>query len=51
MMDTQEKWKVYDVVIEGVSMVNNYRNQFNSILVKSSYKELVQKIKEKKARG
>jgi len=42
-------WKIYDVIIEGVSLVNNYRSQFNNILIKSSYKELVQKIKEKKS--
>ncbi len=41
-------WRIYDVVIEGVSLVNNYRSQFNSILLKSSYEELVQRIKGKK---
>ncbi len=38
---------IYDVIIEGVSLVNNYRSQFNNILIKSSYKELIQKIKAK----
>ncbi len=51
LLSNQGDWKIYDVVIEGVSLVNNYRTQFNSILVKSSYKELVQKIKEKNANG
>lgn len=41
------KWKIYDVIIEGVSIVNNYRSQINSILVKSSYEKLVQKMKQK----
>ncbi len=41
------KWKIYDVIIEGVSLVNNYRSQFNNILMKSPYEELVQKIKGK----
>jgi len=41
------QWKVYDVVIEGVSLVNNYRNQFNSILRSGTYEELVKKLKNK----
>jgi phospholipid transport system substrate-binding protein len=42
-------WMVYDVVIEGVSLVNNYRDQFNSILQGSSYDELVKRIQNKLA--
>ncbi len=42
-----KQWLVYDISIEGVSLVNNYRTQFNSILVKSSYQDLVQKLKDK----
>lgn len=44
-------WWVYDVYIEGVSLVNNYRSQFNSILVNSSYEELVKRLKEKLEKG
>ncbi len=51
MLSNSGEWKIYDVIIEGVSLVNNYRSQFNSILIKSTYKELVQRIKEKKANG
>jgi phospholipid transport system substrate-binding protein len=40
-------WKVYDVVIEDVSLVNNYRAQFSRILSKSSYAELVDRMKKK----
>lgn len=40
-------WKVYDVVIEGVSLVKNYRTQFNSIIRSGSYQELVQRLKDK----
>ena len=40
-------WLVYDVSIEGVSLVNNYRTQFNSIITQSSYGNLVKKLKEK----
>jgi phospholipid transport system substrate-binding protein len=42
-------WFVYDVSVEGVSLVNNYRTQFNSIILESSYENLVKKIKEKLA--
>jgi phospholipid transport system substrate-binding protein len=40
-------WLVYDISIEGVSLVNNYRTQFNSIISQSSYENLVRKLKEK----
>jgi phospholipid transport system substrate-binding protein len=40
-------WLVYDVSIEGVSLVNNYRTQFNSIIIRSSYKELIKQLKAK----
>ncbi len=43
-------WKVYDLVIEGISLVNNYRSQFNRVLSQSSYKELVRRIGEKAQR-
>ncbi|MDA8338267.1 MAG: ABC transporter substrate-binding protein, partial [Nitrospiraceae bacterium] len=41
------KWEVYDVVIEGVSLVNNYRTQFNKIIRTDSYEELVKRMKNK----
>jgi phospholipid transport system substrate-binding protein len=44
-------WKVIDVVIENISLVNNYRAQFNRVLAKSSYSELVQAMKQKKLGG
>jgi phospholipid transport system substrate-binding protein len=40
-------WKVYDVVIEGVSLVSNYRSQFSKIIHESSYAELVKRLKTK----
>ena len=42
-----EDWRVYDLVVENVSLVNNYRSQFNRILTSSTYDELVLKIKAK----
>ena len=40
-------WSVYDVSIAGVSLVNNYRIQFNNIILQSSYENLIKKLKEK----
>jgi phospholipid transport system substrate-binding protein len=40
------QWKVYDVVIDQVSIVSNYRAQFDRVLAKSSVKELLKKIKQ-----
>jgi phospholipid transport system substrate-binding protein len=42
-----DKWLVYDVIIEGVSLIANYRTQFNKIIQTSSYQELVKKMKTK----
>jgi len=39
------RYRIYDVVIEGISLVNNYRSQFNSILQKSSFAELMEKLR------
>jgi phospholipid transport system substrate-binding protein len=36
---------VYDVSVEGVSLVNNYRTQFDKIIQSSSYAELVRRMK------
>ena len=41
-------WKVYDIVIEGVSLVNNYRTQFNNIVAKDSYAGLVKQMRLKR---
>ena len=46
----EKGWFIYDVSIEGVSLVNNYRTQFNSIILKSSYRELVKKLAAKVAK-
>ncbi len=41
------EWRVYDVVVENISLVNNYRSQFTRIIANSSYEELVRRMKEK----
>jgi len=40
-----DRWLVYDVVIEGVSLVANYRAQFDQIIRTGSYEKLVEKLK------
>jgi len=44
-------WRVYDVLIEGVSLVKNYRDQFDEILTKSSYEKLVADLRAKLPQG
>ena len=41
------RWKVYDLIIENVSLVKNYRSQFGSILKKKSPDELLEILREK----
>lgn len=40
-------WRVYDILIEGVSLVSNYRSQFNEIITRSSFQALVDDLKSK----
>ncbi len=46
-----QEWMIYDVAIEGVSLVKNYRQQFDSVILTSSYQGLVEKLKEKAAKN
>ncbi|HUN53634.1 MAG TPA: ABC transporter substrate-binding protein [Smithella sp.] len=41
------KWKVYDVVVENVSLVQNYRTQFNDILSKNTPEQLLETLRKK----
>ena len=45
------EWRVYDVVVEGVSLVKNYRDQFRSIIRRSSYANLVKILRAKRDEG
>jgi phospholipid transport system substrate-binding protein len=40
------KWKIYDVVAENISLVNNYRSQFNRVIARSSFEELLKIMKQ-----
>jgi phospholipid transport system substrate-binding protein len=48
MIRRGDKWYIYDVMIEGVSLVNNYRTQFDRIIRSSSYAELVKRLRDRK---
>ena len=45
------EWRVYDVVVEGVSLIKNYRDQFRSIIRRTSYANLVKILRAKRDEG
>jgi len=47
LLNKSGDWHVYDVVVDGVSLVNNYRGQFTKILRESSFADLLEKLREK----
>jgi phospholipid transport system substrate-binding protein len=51
LTDKSGSWKVYDVIIEGVSMVKNYRTQFREILAKDTPEKLLQILRDKTSKS
>jgi phospholipid transport system substrate-binding protein len=47
MVLTNNEWEVYDAIVEGISLVSNYRSQFDSILNRQSPEKLLEILKEK----
>jgi phospholipid transport system substrate-binding protein len=47
MLRREDRWRVYDVSIEGVSLVANYRTQFNNVIRTSSYDELLRRVRSR----
>ena len=47
MLKQNGKWMVYDIVVEGVSLVSNYRTQFNKIISADGYPALLKKLQTK----
>ena len=43
----ESRWHAYDLVVDGISLVKNYRSQFQKIIRESSYQELVKKLRER----
>jgi phospholipid transport system substrate-binding protein len=50
LLNQSDDWRVYDVVVDGVSLVNNYRGQFTRILRSSGYEDLVEQLRKKSDR-
>jgi phospholipid transport system substrate-binding protein len=48
MLRRGDKWFIYDVLIENVSLISNYRAQFDKIIRTSSYNELIKRLRERK---
>jgi phospholipid transport system substrate-binding protein len=49
MHGTDNRWRVYDLSIDGISLVGNYRAQFNKVIRTSSYENLVERFKSNQA--
>ncbi len=47
LLRTNGDWRIYDVVVEHISLVNNYRSQFNRVISNSSYADFIKKIDQK----
>lgn len=43
----EQRWLVYDIAVEGISLVNNYRSQFTQIMQRGSYQELAKRIRQR----
>ena len=48
MSNTKDEWKIYDVIIEGVSLIHTYRSQYNHILESGGVEDLLTKMREQK---
>ncbi|MDP2625968.1 MAG: ABC transporter substrate-binding protein [Candidatus Rokubacteria bacterium] len=51
LLESGGRWAVYDVVVEGVSLIGNYRSQFNSIIRTSSFPQLMERLRGREARA
>lgn len=47
LIESGARWTVYDVVLDGVSLVSNYRSQFNSLIRTSSFADLLTKLRSR----
>ena len=50
LRDIDGEWKIYDVVVEDISIIVNYRSQFNRILAKGSFDDLLMQLRQKDLR-
>jgi len=47
MFNSKDGWKIYDIIIEGVSLIHTYRSQYNHILESGKVEDLLAKMREK----
>lgn len=47
LLMNEGRWHAYDLVVDGISLVKNYRSQFQKIIRESSYQELIKKLRER----
>ena len=47
LLSNSGEWRVYDIVVDGISLASNYRGQFTNIIRTSSYENLVEKLQSK----
>jgi len=47
LFSKEGRWHAYDIIVDGVSLVKNYRSQFEKIIRTSSYQELVRRLRER----
>jgi phospholipid transport system substrate-binding protein len=44
---TNDQWRVYDVTVDAISVIGNYRNQFNRVMNDGGYDKLVEELRSK----
>jgi len=49
LLNRNGQWKVYDVTVEAISIIANYRNQFNRVMNNQGYSKLIADLKSKQA--
>lgn len=49
LFESDERWAVYDIAVDGISLVSSYRSQFSSILRRSSFAQLLEQLQNRAA--
>jgi len=49
LLEQDGRWAVYDVAVDGVSLISNYRSQFNSILKRMPFTQLLDRLRNREA--
>jgi phospholipid transport system substrate-binding protein len=49
LVENDGRWAVYDVAVDGVSLISNYRSQFTSILKRMSFAQMLDRLRSREA--